>query len=280
VSIMQKTEKVQNAVSAILALLGDRPVPKTGVILGSGLGEWLEAVDDLLEIPYADIVHFPRSTVTGHAGTLCLGTMHGVPVCMLRGRFHLYEGYTPQEVCFGVRVLAGLGIRNLILTNAAGALNPQFDAGSLMLITDHLNMTGLNPLTGPNEEAWGPRFPDMSRVYDQDLQRLARLEAATLGIPLERGVYVGIQGPSLETPAETRAFRILGGDAIGMSTVMEAVAARHMGLRILGLSCLTNKNLPDCMAETSLEEILEQANAAGRDLGRVLAAVICRIDET
>jgi len=277
---MQKTEKVQNAVSAILALLGDRPVPKTGVILGSGLGEWLEAVDDLLEIPYADIVHFPRSTVTGHAGTLCLGTMHGVPVCMLRGRFHLYEGYTPQEVCFGVRVLAGLGIRNLILTNAAGALNPQFDAGSLMLITDHLNMTGLNPLTGPNEEAWGPRFPDMSRVYDQDLQRLARLEAATLGIPLERGVYVGIQGPSLETPAETRAFRILGGDAIGMSTVMEAVAARHMGLRILGLSCLTNKNLPDCMAETSLEEILEQANAAGRDLGRVLAAVICRIDET
>ncbi|HKK33317.1 MAG TPA: purine-nucleoside phosphorylase [Desulfomicrobiaceae bacterium] len=275
---MQKTEKVQNAVSAILALLGDRPVPKTGVILGSGLGEWLEAVDDLLEIPYADIVHFPRSTVTGHAGTLCLGTMHGVPVCMLRGRFHLYEGYTPQEVCFGVRVLAGLGIRNLILTNAAGALNPQFDAGSLMLITDHLNMTGLNPLTGPNEEAWGPRFPDMSRVYDQDLQRLARLEAATLGIPLERGVYVGIQGPSLETPAETRAFRILGGDAIGMSTVMEAVAARHMGLRILGLSCLTNKNLPDCMAETSLEEILEQAKAAGRDLGRVLAAVIAGIE--
>jgi purine-nucleoside phosphorylase len=275
---MQKTEKVQNAVSAILALLGDRPVPKTGVILGSGLGEWLEAVDDLLEIPYADIAHFPRSTVTGHAGTLCFGTMHGVPVCMLRGRFHLYEGYTPQEVCFGVRVLAGLGIRNLILTNAAGALNPQFDAGSLMLITDHLNMTGLNPLTGPNEEAWGPRFPDMSRVYDQDLQRLARSEAATLGIPLERGVYVGIQGPSLETPAETRAFRILGGDAIGMSTVMEAVAARHMGLRILGLSCLTNKNLPDCMAETSLEEILEQANAAGRDLGRVLAAVIAGIE--
>jgi purine-nucleoside phosphorylase len=276
---MQKTKQVQNAVAAILTALGDRPVPQAGVILGSGLGEWLDAVNDLLEIPYADIPGFPRSTVTGHAGTLCFGTMHETPVCMLRGRFHLYEGYSPEEVCFGVRVLAGLGIRTLILTNAAGAINPRFDAGSLMLITDHINMTGVNPLTGPNEDAWGPRFPDMSRVYDRDLQRLARSEAAGLGIPLERGVYVGIQGPSLETPAETRAFRILGGDAIGMSTVMEAIAARHMGLRILGLSCLTNKNLPDCMAETSLEEILKQANAAGRDLGRVLAAVIARIEQ-
>ena len=275
---MQKTEKVQNAVTAILTALGNRPVPKVGVILGSGLGEWLDAVNDLLEIPYGEIPHFPKSTVTGHAGTLCFGNMNGVPVCMLRGRFHLYEGYTPEEVCFGVRVLAGLGIRNLILTNAAGALNPQFDAGSLMLITDHVNMTGRNPLTGPNEDSWGPRFPDMSRVYDRDLQQLARASAASLGITLERGVYMGIQGPSLETPAETRAFRILGGDAIGMSTVMEAIAAHHMGLRILGLSCLTNKNLPDCMAETSLEEILEQANAAGRDLGKLLAAVIAGIN--
>ena len=275
---MQKTEKVQNAASAILAAIQGGSVPRTGVVLGSGLGDWLEAVDDLLEIPYADIPHFPKSTVTGHAGTLCFGTMNGVPVCMLRGRFHLYEGYTTEEVCFGVRVLAEIGIRDLILTNAAGALNPQFDAGSLMLITDHVNMTGLNPLTGPNEESWGPRFPDMSRVYDRDLQTVAREAAATLGITLERGVYMGIQGPSLETPAETRAFRILGGDAIGMSTVMEAIAAHHMGLRILGLSCLTNKNLPDCMAETSLEEILEQANAAGRDLGKLLAAIRAKID--
>lgn len=252
-------------------------VPETGVVLGTGLGDWAHRLQGAVTIPYADIPGFPVSTVEGHAGALIAGRAAGRLVAVLAGRFHLYEGYDPAQVCFGVRALALLGIKTLVLTNAAGALNPQFEAGSLMLVTDHMNFTGHSPLRGQNVDAWGPRFPDMSQVYDPQLRDLAMQAAASQGIRLERGVYVQIMGPQLETPAETRAYRALGADAIGMSTVMEAIAARHMGLRLLGISCLTNKNLPDCMAETSLEEVLRMARASGDNLGRLLDAVMGKL---
>jgi purine-nucleoside phosphorylase len=195
-------------------------------------------------------------------------------VLALQGRFHLYEGYGPGEVALPVRVLAALGVRRLVLTNAAGALNPLFETGGLMLLTDHLNWTGRNPLAGPNVEAWGPRFPDMCSVYSPAFRKAALDQAARLGLRLEQGVYAGVLGPCLETPAETRALRLLGADAVGMSTVTEAIAARHLGMDILAVSCLTNKNLPDCMAETSLAQVIAQAEAASAKLGGLLSAVI------
>jgi len=177
-------------------------------------------------------------------------------------------------VAFGVRLLAGLGVRTLVVTNAAGALDPHFSPGGLMRITDHLNLTGQNPLTGPNDESLGPRFPDMSRAYCPRLGEIADRAALGLGLRLERGVYAGVLGPNLETPAETRMLRLLGADAVGMSTVTEVIAARHLGLSVLAISCLTNRNLPDCMAETTIEEVLATARAAEGDLARLLAAVV------
>jgi purine-nucleoside phosphorylase len=270
---MQLREKVQNAAATVAAAFG--PMSSgVGVVLGTGLGSLAEHLEDSHCIPYDQIPGFPSSTIPGHAGRLWWGRMGSTPVLVLQGRFHLYEGYTPQEVCFGVRTLFELGIRGLVLTNAAGGLNPRFAAGELMLISDHINFTGQTPLCGPNEEAWGARFPDMCRVYSTRLQELARRQALALGIGLERGVYLGLTGPSLETPAETRAFRTMGADAVGMSTVMEAIAARHLGLEVLGISCLTNINLPDCMTETSLEDVLAQARASSDKLGRLLTAIL------
>ena len=205
-----------------------------------------------------------------------LGDVAGVTVLAQQGRCHLYEGYQPAQVCMGVRVMAGLGVRTVVITNAAGALNPQFDAGSLMAMTDQINFTGATPLAGPNVDEWGPRFPDMSRIFDPELLALAMESASLLGIRLERGVYIGVRGPQLESPAETRMFRQWGADAIGMSTVLEVLAARHLGLRVLGISCLSNKNLPDCMAPTSLEEIVEVAARAGRQLERLLLDMVTK----
>jgi len=249
-------------------------LPKTALVLGSGLGNWIESGMVRQRIPYADIPGFPVSTVKGHAGALLVAEIKGAPVFVFSGRFHLYEGYQAQEVVLPVVCLGLLGIRNLILTNAAGALNPLFATGGLMLLTDHINMTGSNPLTGPNIDAWGPRFPDMSQVYCPELKKLAMQAALSCGQRLEQGVYVAVPGPSLETPAETRMYRIMGADAIGMSTVPEAIAAHHMGVKVLGISCLTNKNLPDCMAATSHEEILRQANASADALGTLLSDLI------
>lgn len=274
---MQNQQLVEGATEYLRARLPLTPPAKAGVVLGTGLGSWTQVLQNACAIPYSEIPGFPRSTVPGHAGALICGTIEGRGVLALSGRFHLYEGYSPAEVCFGVRVLARLGVGALVLTNAAGAINPQCDAGTLMCITDHINATGVSPLTGPNVEAWGPRFPDMSVVWDPDLRTLALAQALRLGIRLERGVYIQVPGPQLETPAETRAYRRLGADAVGMSTVVEAIAARHMGLRLLGISCLTNKNLPDCMAETSLEEILVMAARSSEALGRLLAAVIAAL---
>jgi len=269
----------QTMLKAVKSKLGLSTPPATAVILGTGLGHWVDGLQEAIPMPYTEIPGFPQSTVQSHAGRLLLGMVSSAPVLVLQGRFHVYEGHTAPEVCTGVRLAALLGVKNLILTNAAGAINPLFATGSIMLITDHMNMSGHNPLRGPNNDQWGPRFPDMSQVYSPDLQDLALNCAGHLGMRLERGVYVGVQGPSLETPAETRAYRRLGGDAIGMSTVLEAIAAKHMGLNILGLSCLTNKNLPDCMQETSVEEIIARAEATGRELGRLLDAVVPRLVE-
>ncbi len=249
-------------------------IPRTALVLGSGLGKWIEPDAIRQSIPYADIPGFPVSTVEGHAGALLVADIKGTPVFVFSGRFHLYEGYHAQEVTLPVVCLGLLGVGNLILTNAAGALNPLFATGGLMLLTDHINMTGRNPLTGPNVDAWGPRFPDMSQVYCPALRELALRAALSCGQRLEQGVYVAVAGPSLETPAETRMYRIMGADAIGMSTVPEAIAAHHMGVKVLGISCLTNKNLPDCMAATSHEEILRQANASADALGSLLSVLI------
>ena len=248
--------------------------PQTALVLGSGLGDWIDPESIRQRIPYGDIPGFPVSTVKGHAGALLLADIDGTPVFVLSGRFHLYEGYDARTVTMPIRVLGLLGVTTLIATNAAGALNPLFATGGLMVLTDHINMTGHNPLTGPNVDAWGPRFPDMSQVYCPALRDKAMQAALRCGQRLEQGVYVAVAGPSLETPAETRMLRILGADAVGMSTVPEAIVARHMGMKVLGISCLTNKNLPDCMAATSHEEILEQAGRSAAALGALLRALI------
>ncbi|WCB45769.1 purine-nucleoside phosphorylase [Nitratidesulfovibrio vulgaris] len=274
---MQNPEKVQIAAQAVRAALPQGFCPRVGIVLGTGLGALANAVTSPVAIPYESLPGFPRSTVASHAGSFLCGFLGGAPVVLQQGRCHLYEGYQPEDVCMGVRVMAALGAATLVITNAAGALNPQFDAGDLMCITDHINFTGRTPLAGPNHDAWGPRFPDMSAPYAPGLVQLAMREAGQLGIRLERGVYVGVHGPQMETPAETRMFRTLGADAVGMSTVLEVIAARHLGMKVLGISCLSNKNLPDCMEEAPLEEVIRVAGMAGERLTRLVAAIVPHI---
>lgn len=271
---MHSGEYVKQAAAAVTDALGALPEGAVGLVCGTGLGGIAALADEARDMATARIPGFPRSTAPGHAGRLVFGTVGGRPVALLAGRLHLYEGHSPDDVAFGTRLLAGLGVRTLILTNAAGALDPHFTAGGLMRITDHINLTGRNPLVGPNDDSLGPRFPDMSRPYSPRLGAVADATALSCGIRLERGVYAGVLGPSLETPAETRMLRLLGADAVGMSTVTEVIAARHLGLDVLAISCLTNLNLPDCMAETTLESVLETARRAEETLARLLAAVI------
>jgi purine-nucleoside phosphorylase len=226
---------------AALASIPPRPAPPLlGLVLGSGLGAFGDTLDDLVKTPYAAIEHMPRSAVIGHPGNLCRGRVDGVEVACLQGRVHMYEGYDGDAVTFGVRLLAALGCRAVLLTNAAGGINPSFAQGDFMLVVDHLNLTGRNPLHGPNDDALGPRFPDMTRAYDPRLCELAREAAAAAGVRLREGVYAGLLGPSYETPAEVRMLRTLGADAVGMSTVSEVIVLRHQGLRVGALSCITN----------------------------------------
>ncbi|CAK7037112.1 MAG: Purine nucleoside phosphorylase 1 [Desulfovibrio sp.] len=275
---MQNFIKVQNSAKALTGLLENKtPKPRVGLILGTGLGGIADLVENPVHVPFADLPDFPVSSVASHAGRFVAGTVSGVPIIIQQGRCHLYEGYSPADVCMGTRVMASLGVTTLIVTNAAGAVNSQFEAGSVMLITDHINFMGQSPLTGPNNDAAGPRFPDMSAAYDKNLMALAEKAALEAEIRLEKGVYLALPGPQLETPAETRAFRFLGADAIGMSTVLEVIAARHMGLTVLGFSCLSNKNSPDCMAETSLEEIIRVSGEAGEKLTTVIARLIGKL---
>ncbi len=252
--------------------------PRVGLILGSGLNPLADAVENGSIIPYTEIPHFPRPTVEGHVGRLVMGELQGVPVVVLQGRVHFYEGYSMSQVVFPVRTLQMLGIEILVVTNAAGGLNPDFHAGDLMLISDHLNiigMTGNNPLFGPNDPSLGPRFPDMSQPYDPELRRIAREVARDADIPLREGVYASLSGPSFESPAEIRFLRLIGADAVGMSTVPEVIVARHGGIRVLGVSGISNVALdkPVPGQVTSHEEVLE----AGRQIVPRLIALVCGV---
>lgn len=214
--------------------------PEIGLILGSGLGVIGEELENAVTIRYEDIPHFPVSTVEGHAGELVLGRLQGRQVALMRGRFHMYEGYEPDRTALPVRVMKALGVGTLLVTNAAGGINLAFKSGNLMLISDHINLTGRNPLVGPNDNALGVRFPDMSEAYSRRLRELAKGAADELGFELQEGVYVGLLGPNYETPAEIRLLRTLGADAVGMSTVSEVIVARHAGLEVIGISCISN----------------------------------------
>jgi purine-nucleoside phosphorylase len=248
--------------------------PRVGVVLGSGLGGLADEVDTRVEIPYGEIPGWPVSTAVGHAGVLVLGTVAGVPVVVMRGRAHLYEGVGADRAVFGVRVLGKLGIGSLVVTNAAGGINPDFSPGQLVLISDHVNLQGASSLVGPNDESLGPRFPDMSDAYDAELRLRAHLAAEELGIHLAEGVYVAWLGPQFETPAEIRFMRAVGGDLAGMSTVQEVIAARHMGIRCLGISVVTNMAAGVLPEKIDHEAVLEVGERAAGSLTALLRELV------
>jgi len=264
--------KITEAASFLRERIKKKPL--IGMITGTGLAQLTDTMDIDQNIPYEQIPHFPKSTVAGHAGILLSGTIAGKPILAMQGRFHIYEGYTIYEITFPVRVMANLGVRYLLISSAAGGLNPHFKPGELMLVTDHINLTGNNPLIGRNLEQSGSTFIDMTSAYDKDLIALARGKALEEGIHLNQGVYVGITGPSLETPAETRFLRTIGSDAVGMSTVNEVIEAVHSGLKVLTIVVITNTNLPDCMKAASIEEVIANARKASPALTRLLTGII------
>ena len=254
-----------------------RVIPETAVILGSGLGDFADAIADAVMIPYADLPHWPGSRVVGHAGRLAVGNLRGRPVAALAGRVHFYEGHSLETVVFAARVMGRLGVKELILTNAAGGVNTGFAQGALMIIDDHINLLGSNPLMGPNDDRLGSRFPDMSEVYSLRLRRIADAAAAATGVPVSHGVYVAVHGPSYETPAEIRYLRGIGADAVGMSTVPEAIAARHMGLEVLGLSCITNMAAGVLPQPLKHEDVLDTARRVRGSFIKLLEGVIERL---
>ena len=251
--------------------------PDVAIILGTGLGALAREISVHTEIPYGDIPHFPLSTVESHDGRLLLGTLGRQNVVAMQGRFHRYEGYTLQQVVLPVRVMYRLGARTLIVSNACGGMNPLWQAGDIMLIDDHINLLGENPLVGPNPDDLGVRFPDMSEAYDRELQALAQQVALDMKYPLRRGVYVAVTGPSLETRAEYRMLRVMGADVVGMSTVPEVIVAIHGGMRVMGISIITDQCLPDALQPARLEEILAVARDAEPRLGAVVAGVMERL---
>ncbi|MFO8089014.1 MAG: purine-nucleoside phosphorylase [Desulfatiglandaceae bacterium] len=249
------------------------------MITGTGLGSLTGCMDIQDRIPYEEIPHFPHSTTQSHRGTLAVGTVKGRHVCALEGRFHLYEGYTPAQVAFSVRVMKLLGAKRLFISSAAGGLNPLFAPADLMLVTDHINMTAHNPLIGANLDLLGPRFPDMAKAYDPELVELASNTALDIKIPLQKGVYAGVSGPSMETSAETRFLRMTGADAVGMSTVHETIAGVHCGLRVLAIVAITNVNLPDCMEPASLDTVIANARKASPSLSKLWEEIIARLPD-
>jgi len=251
--------------------------PEIGIILGTGLGALAEEIELEASIPYEELPHFPLSTVESHTGRLLLGRLAGQRVAALQGRFHRYEGYSLQQVTFPVRVLYLLGARTLVVSAACGGMNPLWEPGDLVLLDDHINLLGDNPLIGPNLDELGPRFPDMSEPYDRELQRLAQEVALELGIPLRRGVYVAVAGPNLETRAEYRMLRGMGADVVGMSTVPEVIVARHMGMRVMGCAIITDSCLPDALEPTAFERIVEIAMAAEPKLTALIRGVLARL---
>jgi len=270
---------VWTAVQAAADVVRDRYAerPKAAVILGTGLGQLATEIDVRTTIDYSDIPGFPLSTVESHDGRLLCGTLGGKPVVVMQGRFHRYEGYTLQQVTFPVRVLRALGAETLIVSNACGAMNPLWSAGDLMLVADHINLLGDNPLIGPNDDRLGPRFPDMSATYDEALRAEARAVAADLRIPLREGVYVAVSGPNLETRAEYRFLRGIGADVVGMSTVPEVIVAVHAGMRVLGFSIVTDLCLPDALQPATVEGIIGMANRVQPSLSRLVRGVLERL---
>ena len=252
--------------------------PRVAVVLGSGLGAFAGELDEAVEIPYSAIPHWPASTAAGHAGKLVVGKLRGLPVAVMSGRAHLYEGYTPQQVTFPVRVLGALGVAGMVFTNAAGGINRALERGGLVLISDHINLQGANPLTGPNLDALGPRFPDMSEAYSARYRVIARQTALELGIPLAEGVYAAVAGPSYETPAEIRYLRAIGADLVGMSTVAEAIVANHMGIRVLGISSVTNMAAGISPHKINHEEVLETGAMVRDTLIALLKGVLPRLE--
>lgn len=265
-------EQIQEAVATIRQKVSESPV--MGVILGSGLGDYADAFPQPTFIPYADIPHFPQSTVPGHKGRLVFQQCEGGLVVAMQGRFHYYEGYSLEQVTFPVRVLAMLGMRRLLVTNAAGGINPAFTGGDLMLITDHINLMGVNPLRGPHQEAYGERFPDMTEAYHRAEAEVIATVAEKLNIPLQKGIYVGLSGPSYETPAEIRMLRMLGADAVGMSTVPEVIVANQMGLRVAGISCITNMAAGISPLKLTHQEVMETANRVKQQFITLIDGVI------
>ena len=251
--------------------------PRVAVVLGSGLGAFADSLEDQNIIPYHEIPGWPQSTAAGHAGKLVTGTIGGVHVAALAGRVHLYEGYNARQVVFGVRALARLGVEYLILTNAAGGINPAYQPGQLVLISDHINLTGQNPLTGPNDDSWGPRFPDMSEAYSRRCRKIAREAGSEMNLDLAEGIYAAVAGPSYETPAEIRYLRTIGADLIGMSTVHETIAANHMSMKVLGISCVTNFAAGVTDQKLDHKEVLEAGAKIKDTMVELLRKVVPRL---
>lgn len=264
--------RLQEAAAAVRA--ASEIEPRTAFVLGTGLGGLAQAIEVEAEIPYEDLPHFPRATVESHRGRLLLGALEGVPVVAMQGRPHRYEGWSLREVVFPVRVMRLLGAEVLLLSGACGGMNPLWAPGDLVVLRDHVNLLGDSPLVGPNLDALGPRFPDMSAPYDPELRRAAAAAALAQGVALREGVYVAVAGPQLETRAEYRMLRALGADVVGMSTVPEVIAARHMGMRVLALAVVTDQCLPDALQEVDLAEIVAVAAAAEPALTRLATAVV------
>lgn len=269
---MELSERIQQAAEAVRGVWNHRP--RVGLILGTGLGGLAAQIEQSSVISYKNIPHFPESTVESHTGQLVCGTLRGVPVVAMEGRFHFYEGYSLEEVTFPVRVMKELGIEILIVTNAAGGMNPHYSLADVIVIEDHINLIGDNPLRGRNDDRLGPRFPDMSQPYDRQLLELAQKSALELGIPSRLGVFVAVAGPNLETRAEYRMLRGMGADLVGMSTVPEVIVAVHAGLRVLGFSIVTDLCLPDALEPADIRQIIAVANQGGAHLSRLIPRVL------
>ncbi|HPH65846.1 MAG TPA: purine-nucleoside phosphorylase [Kofleriaceae bacterium] len=269
-------ERVTAAADYVRERMGARR-PKTGLILGSGLGGFADGLEDAVAIDYADIPHFPRSAVHGHKGRLVIGTRNGAMCVAMQGRVHLYEGHTAQAVAFPARVLVALGASTLIITNAAGGLQASWEPGTLMLIRDHIDMLRDHALRGPNDERFGPRFPDMTRAYCPTLRAMVKATAQAAGIALQEGVYVAMPGPCYETPAEVKMLQVLGGDATGMSTVPEVVVANHMGAKVIGISCITNKAAGITGEALSHDEVTETADRVRATFERLLSEILGKL---
>jgi len=275
---MSMDDQFKLAEAAAKSVLQGTPLrPEIGLVLGSGLGGFADSLADATRVSYADIPAFPRSTAIGHAGQLVIGKAGAVPVAVMQGRVHLYEGYSAQEVAFPMRVFGRMGIRAVILTNAAGGINLSYQQGALVLISDHINLQGANPLTGANDDRLGVRFPDMTHAYEKSYRELAREEAGKLGMHLHEGVYAALLGPSYETPAEIRYLRTIGADLVGMSTAFEVIAARHMGIKVLAISCVTNMAAGILDQPLSHQEVMETGERVKSSFEALLRAVLPRI---